>query len=279
MARTLVLLIISLIIAALFIASPLVFLKPETLSPIPTPPPAGGQSGPTSDILPTATPSPTVFPIPTAKPVIKRTRGATIVLFGDSMIQTMGEATTLKNYFEEEYQDLQVKIVNLGVGATTAEDGLRRVQTIIDSKPDIVILESFSYNHLSKDEAGLLRHKEVLAEIISSLKQSGISKMVILTTIAPVELYAQDASESADWSPDFRREEADWIKRYLENSAEFANLQKLPLVNAYKASLTEDGYGKAFYVNPKDDIHPSDAGHDFVSWLLFEKLKELGWLK
>lgn len=269
MARTLVLLIISLIIVALFIVGSLVFLKPETLSPIPTPPPAGGQSGPTSSILPTAIPSPTVFP----------TRSAIITLFGDSMIQTMGEATTLKNYLEEEYQDLQIKIVNLGVGATTAEDGLRRVQTIIDSRPDIVVLESFSYNHLSKDEAGLLRHKEVLGEIISKLQAAGISKMVILTTIAPVALYAQDASESAGWSSSFRREEADWIKRYLENSAEFANLQKLPLVNAYKASLTEDGYGKAFYVNPKDDIHPSDAGHDFVSWLLFEKLKELGWLK
>lgn len=265
MARILVLFLVSLIIAALFLVGPLVFLKPQTLSPIPTP----IQSGPTSNILPTATSSPTVFP----------TRGATITLFGDSMIQTMGEAATLKNYLEEEYQDLQIKIVNLGVGATTAEDGLRRTQNIIDSKPDIVILESFSYNHLSKDGAGLSRHKEVLAEIISKLKQSGISKIIILVTIAPVELYAQDASESAGWSPSFRREEADWIKRYLENSLEFVNLQKLPLVNAYKTSLAEDGYGKAFYVNPKDDIHPSDAGHDFVSFLIFEKLKELGWLK
>lgn len=265
MLKNSVLLIISLIIAVLFIAGPLVFLKPQTLSPIQTP----IQSGPTSAILPTATPSPTVFP----------TRGATIALFGDSMIQTMGEATTLKNYLEEEYQDLQIKIVNLGVGATTVENGLSRVQSIIDSKPDIVVLESFSYNHLSKDGAGLLRHKEVLAEIISKLQAAGISKIIILAAIAPVEFYAQDASESAGWSPSFRREEADWIKRYLENSVEFASLQKIPLVNAYKASLVEDGYGKAFFVNPKDDIHPSDAGHDFVSFLIFEKLKELGWLK
>lgn len=265
MTRTLVLLIISLVAASLFIAGPSFFSKPKTLSPIPTP----IQSVPTSEILPTAAPSPTVFP----------TRSATITLFGDSMIQTMGEATTLKNYLEGEYRDLQIKIVNLGVGATTVENGLSRVQSIIDSSPDIVILESFSYNHLSKDGAGLSRHKEVLAEITSELQVAGIPKIVILTTIAPVELYAQDASESAGWSPDFRREEADWIKRYLENSVEFANLQNLPLVNAYNATLAEDGYGKAFYVNPKDDIHPSDAGHDFVSWLIFEKLKDLDWLK
>lgn len=191
----------------------------------------------------------------------------------------MGEAKTLKNYLEEEYQDLQIKIVNLGVGATTVENGLSRAQTIIDSKPDVVVLESFSYNHLSKDGAGLFRHKEVLGEIISKVRESGISKIVILASIAPVELYAQDASESAGWEPSFRREEADWIKRYLENSLEFASLYKIPLINAYKASLGQDGYGKPFYVNPKDDIHPSDAGHDFVSWLIFEKIKGLGWLK
>lgn len=273
MTRILVGIIILVTIAALFLVGPSFFLKPQTLSPIPKSP------SPTSYISSTATPSPTIYSTPTVKPIIRRTRSATITLFGDSMIQTMGEAKTLKNYLEEEYQDLQIRIINLGVGATTVENGLSRVQTIIDSRPDIVILESFSYNHLSKDGAGLSRHKEVLAEIISSLKQSGIAKIVILATIAPVELYAQDASESAGWSPSFRREEADWIKRYLENSVELANLQNLPLVNAYKASLGQDGYGKAFYVNPKDDIHPSDAGHDFVSWLIFEKLKELGWLK
>lgn len=208
----------------------------------------------------------------------KRTRSSTIVLLGDSMVHTMGEAKMLKNFLEAEYYDLTVKIVNFGVGATTVEDGLNRVQKIIDSKPDIVVIESFAYNHLAKDDGGLSRHRELLGEIVLRLKASGITKIAVLTTISPLELYAKDASESAGWSDEFRREEANWIKRYLENAISFANSSTLSLVDAYHPSRQANGYGNAQYINAADDIHPNVTGHNFVEKLISEKITALGWL-
>lgn len=215
----------------------------------------------------TATPSP-----------IKRTKNLKIALLGDSMIQTMGKLKPLKDFLEESSPDLLVEIINLGMGATTIEDGLKRLPEVIDKKPNIVVVESFAYNHLSKDGVGLLRHREVLGQIVSGLQANGISKVVILVTIAPLELYAYDASESAGWSVSFRKEEANWIKRYLENTTVFANSQGLPLVDTYHKTLGVNGYGDAFYVNPTDDIHPNENGQALVSRLIAEKIINLGWL-
>lgn len=235
---------------------------------------------PTPTATPTLTPSPKSTPTGGPSPtLLPRTKTVKIALLGDSMIQTAATAGPLKKYLEDSYTDYNVAIVNLGVGATTIESGAARVESAIAQKPDIIIVESFAYNHLSKDDAGLSRHRQLLSQIVEKLKSAGISKIIILATIAPVQTYAMDAPASKEWTLDFRKEEADWIKKYLENAISFANSNNLILVDAYHSSIEKDGYGNPAFVNPEDDIHPNFPGHQFVLRLIASKIKALNWIK
>lgn len=221
------------------------------------------------NILPTPTPTPTPVstptPLPSQKPVT-RAKTLTVALLGDSMIQTMGEATLLKNLLEESLPEDQFKILNFGVGSTSIETAPGRIPQILSQKPDIVVVDSFAYNHSA---ITLDQQWQLLIQIVDSFKAENV-KVILLANIAPNSKIYAKGIEGINWSDEERRREAERTRSFLVNIIRFAQGSKLPLADAYTASLGADGEGKTIYIETGSNLHPSPEGHSLV----YQKITE-----
>lgn len=227
--------------------------------PHPSPAEALAQAGPTS----------------TPKPVISKR--LTIAVLGDSMVDTLGPgvpalASRLKNLFPTT----AFTILNYGVGATNIEYGIQRltndydylgnhIASLVSQKPDIVVVESFGYNPFSEDEGALDHHWLSMAKVVDTLKAqlSGV-KIIFAATIAPNANVFGDGAPGLSFSAEDKQKRVTNIKRYIENTINFAHSQHYPLADAYHASLGKDGNGALSYINPGDHIHYSDAGRSLM---------------
>ncbi len=205
--------------------------------------------------------SPIVTPLPTKEPVAARTKNLTVALLGDSMMQTMGEAIPLKNFLEEDLPEYSAKILNFGVGSTSIETAPGRVPQVISQNPDVVVIDSFGYNHaaISLDEQW-----QLLIKIVDAFKAQNI-KVVLLADIAPNSHIYAKGIEGINWSEADRQQEAGRTRDFIVNIIRFAQGSKLPLADAYSESLGPDGEGKTMYIEQTSNLHPSAEGHRLVS--------------
>lgn len=213
------------------------------------------------------TPSPS--PSPAAKHVTKS--HYTIALFGDSMIDTLGPGIPhLSKQLAYDFPNIQFSLLNFGVGGENIEHGLPRLTNsytylgeskpaVLSMHPDVVIVESFAYNHWENTASDLNRQWLALATAVDIIKrESPKTKIVIAAAIAP---YCPTYTNGSANLPSERKfKECETVKAYLQNAIKFAQSQKLLLVNAYAASLQKDGNGFPRYINQGDHIHSSDEG-------------------
>jgi|GEM_PF-1855881 len=258
---------------------------------IPTPTPIIVQA-PTE--IPTTIPSPIPTSIPTLE--IKQSPTPTIVkimrknnykiaLLGDSMFDTAGKgypdlAVDLKNTLP----DINFNILNYGVGARDLEYGLFRltndyeylgekIPSLLSQNPDIIIVESFAYNHWANTKNDLDRQWLTLSKIIDTIKNNSSAKIVFLSTIAPnSDVYGQGIKDIT-WSDQERRENSETVKAYLENHIKFAQSEIIPIIDVYHQTIGQNNEGEITYINHGDFLHPSPEGHKFVAsqitkWLL-----------
>lgn len=252
--------------------------------------PPKNQESQFKDLL-TALPTPTVVLGPTLAPALEPSKKPlkdeyTIALLGDSMIDTAGEdypalAADLKNYFPKT----KFKILNYGVGANDIEYGLFRltndykylgehIPSLLSQNPDVIVIESFAYNHWSRRQKDLDRQWFALAKIVETIRVKSDAKIVFLATIAPnSSVYAQGVKD-LNWSREEREEQVVTVRLYLQNFINFATSQTIPLVNAFGQSLDQNGEGKLEYINATDFLHPSARGHELVANLLSLWIKE-----
>jgi len=206
----------------------------------------------------------------------------TIAVLGDSMIDTMGDLKNLNLVLSQYYPKVEFVLLNYGVGATKPEDGLARLtqstttetkqlQPLLLVKPDIVVLESFSYNHGKNTPEDITTHYLKIKEIVKTLEEANI-KVFFLVTIAPTQNYAKGAPGIL-WDENQRLLEAQTVIEYLKAGLKFAEKENLALINAFTPSLENSGFGKPIYVNISDNIHPSPEGSELVSDLIVQKLK------
>jgi len=205
----------------------------------------------------------------------------TIALLGDSMVDTLGpDFPELTAELSAYYPQTSVAIINDGAGGTNIDDGFLRVAhdheylgekrpALFTLHPDIVVVESFGYNPYSYDEGALDRHWMALADMVDILREYlPDAKIVIATTIAPNAGVFGDGAANISYSPTDKQEHVTTIKSYLESTTRFAESQRLPLADAYHASLTRDGNGKLEYINAGDHIHYSPEGRAFFAKIL-----------
>jgi len=205
-----------------------------------------------------------------------------IAVLGDSMIDVMQpELPQLAGALKKYYPQAKFELLNYGVGATNIEYGLERLTSdydymgrhypaLLSCNPDIIVIESFAYNHWGNNKQDLDRQRETLTKIIDTIKSQSRAKIVLAATIGPDVNTLCDGIEGINLSAKQKREKADTIKAYLDNLVNFANSNNLPLANAYHASLDDTGYGKVIYVNAGDHLHPSGPGGELVA----EKIAE-----
>lgn len=206
----------------------------------------------------------------------------TIAVLGDSMIDVMQpDLPQLRSALGKFYPHHQFKLLNFGVGASNIESGLARLTSeysylgqgfpsLLSQNPDIIVVESFAYNHWDNNQTGLDRQWLALAELVETIKGQGQAKIVLAATIGPDETTLCDGIDGLNLLPDQKREKAQAIRAYLQNLINFATSQGYPLADAYHPSLDGQGNGRSVYINQGDHLHPSGPGGE----LLAQKIAE-----
>ncbi len=218
---------------------------------------------------------------------VKYPQDYTIVLLGDSMTETLGNADELRGYLNEYFPDKTFEVLNYGYGSTnilsakerltqTTHHAGRDFRPILDIDFDYLIIESFGHNPLSEyplDE-GLKKQTEALDDIFSLVATtSGKEKLIFLSTIGTdKKTYAKNSQP--DLSPEVRKQWAQERDRYIQNHLSQAKFYGIPGIDVFSASLDGNGNVKSYLVRDDDNIHPSPKGTLFISKKIADFLVE-----
>lgn len=231
------------------------------------------------------TPTPTLTPTPTITPtpfVSLKKASYTIAVFGDSMVDTMGDNLEfLEKSLSNKYPLTEFKLYNYGIGGQNVEQGLARFESSFSNKtrqypplpalhPDVIIIGSFAYNPFSPHDKN--KHYTFLSQLVAKAKNIA-PRVYILAEIAPLKIGFGKGKNGVNWPEDMGYQQADHILEQLDNAVNVSSLQNIKLINAYQRSRIDGAFGSTYYVNPDDGIHPSAAGHRFMANLIVESLE------
>ena len=201
-----------------------------------------------------------------------------IALFGDSMIDTMGDLSLLHASLKNRFPSASFTLYNYGIGGQTVDEGLARFSTpfsyqgrtypaLSGLRPDIIILGSFAYN--LKFPYDRNTHWQTFAALVETAQKAS-PNVYILAEIAP--LYDNFASGTTDRITLTRREHARMVKEQLENAIGIAATMKVPLINVYSLTKDSTGFGSYEYTRRDDGIHPNTVGHLLTATTIAEQL-------
>jgi len=206
-------------------------------------------------------------------PSIKKHR-VTIALFGDSMIDTMGDdLEILHQVLQEQYSEYSFSLYNYGIGAQNVSDGRNRFESpyvykernfppIPELAPDVLIIGTFSYNPLNPHDPQ--KHKEELKTLLSQAKN--VTPLVyLLVEIAPLSWEFGKGERGINWPDDASEEHANKIRDQLRGSLALGNELNITVIDTFTPSQVTDSEGNPQYVSPDDGIHPSYEGHVFTA--------------
>jgi len=232
---------------------------------------------------PAATPTIRSSPTPTPRQTKKST--VTIALLGDSMVDTLGPGVTyLRSTLKNIYPGTNIIIKNFGVGGKPITDGITRITndyqylgksytSLISSRPDLVVVESFAYNPIGNDQGAIDTYWLHLASVVDIIRAHlPQTKLVMAATIAPNRDHFGDGAPGLSFSTDDKQKRTATIKTYLETAIKFAKSEHLPLADVYHASMDSTGNGKLGYINSGDHIHYSDAGRRLFGTLVAQTI-------
>lgn len=216
---------------------------------------------------------------------VKYPQDYTLVLLGDSMTETLGNADELRGYLNQYFPDKTFEVLNYGYGSTNILSAKKRLtetthhadrdfRPILDIDFDFLIVESFGHNPLSEYplEEGLKKQTEILDDIYSLVAtESGKEKLIFLATIGTnKKTYALNSKK--ELTEDQRKQWATERDRYIENHLSQAKFYGIPAIDAFHPSLDSSGNVKSFLVRDDDNIHPSPTGTLFISKIIADFL-------
>jgi hypothetical protein len=234
----------------------------------------------------TASPTPTATPTPSPKPTplpIKTSKSSyTIAVFGDSLVDTMGENLDfLDHALLTKYPNVKFKLYNYGIGSQNVEMGLARFHQPLVYKErnfppidqinaDIIILGSFAYNPFSPYDKE--RHRQGLISLVEEAKKTG-SRVYLMAEIAPLKSGFGAGPNGVNWDEARANEQANNIVEQLLSAIGVASSQGVPLINVYSQSLLDGRFGRTIYVSDNDRIHPSAAGQTLTANIIVQTIK------
>ena len=214
-----------------------------------------------------------------------------VVLLGDSMVDTydfMGSGfPELKRELVKLDPSSYIELKNHGVGTTDVALGLqrtsvsydylargRKLPAVIDESPDLVILESFAYNHWTDSPDDINKYVACHRNIIRTIKEKTSAKILLLSTIAPNKKKFATGVLSLNWTEQKRVKEYELVIKYFCEFNQFASQSGLPFLNLFDQSLTSQT-GKLAYISNVDYVHLSYSGRTFISRLLAPEILKL----
>ena len=233
--------------------------------------------------------TPTIYAAPTSTPtltptpftVLKKT-SYTIAIFGDSMVDTMGEELEyLQKVLTDKYSRTEFHLYNYGIGGQNVEQGLARFESSFVNRkrqyppvpalsPDVLIIGSFSYNPFSNHDRN--KHYTLLKELITKAKNVS-PHVYLLAEIAPLKTGFGKGKNGVNMTEETASEQAIHIIEQLDDVINLSQAENIPLINAYYNSRIYGSFGNPDLVNKDDGIHPSEDGHSFTAELIVEKIK------
>jgi len=239
------------------------------------------------------TPTPTLPPIEKfmyKKPTLAKLDKYNIYLIGDSMTHAFGpRGGIFSKLLTDQFPDKNIEVFNYaeaGVNISQLPERLDeefqadrdlRLKSILsgDPEPHIIIIESFGYNPLSElgKVDGLRKQEEVLTEVMKTLTDRYPGTVIMfMATIAPDK---KTFSESATGGDSFGRwAQAEERIEYITNHIDFAREHDIPVIDTYGPSLDSEGDGDTRYINPDDDIHPSEEGLAHMARIMVKRITE-----
>ena len=236
---------------------------------------------PTIYVSPTLTPTLTSTLTPTPFIVLKKA-SYTIAIFGDSMVDTMGEKLEyLQKILSHKYPQTKFNLYNYGIGGQNVEQGLGRFESSFANRerqyppipalvPDVLIIGSFAYNPFPLHDRN--KHYTLLKDLIA--KASNVSSHVyLLAEIAPLKTGFGKGKNGVNMPDDVALEHVTHIIEQLDDVVNLSNAENIPIINVYYESRTNGSFGNPYFTNKDDGIHPSVAGHYFTAESIVEKIK------
>jgi lysophospholipase L1-like esterase len=207
-------------------------------------------------------------------------------MLGDSMTDQLGDKFDyILPVLTKKYPQTDFLLFNYGIGATDVVSGLNRLTVkttrhekelipLLTLKPDIIILESFAYNHWTGSEKDLDQYRNTLQAIIDKIREEKID-LIGLRTIAPNSNVITDGIPNIQLTKEEKKEKSALIKKYLELFEQIVKKNNLPLVDTYTKSLDITGNGKLLYISKTDHLHPSADGLKLISEGILKDLEKV----
>jgi acyl-CoA thioesterase-1 len=176
-----------------------------------------------------------------------------IVAFGDSLTAGLGVAAEqaypaqLQRRLDE--QSLRYRVVNAGVSGDTTAGGLRRVDWVLKSRPDFVILELGANDGLRG-----LKLEETKANLERIIRRCQEASVTVI--LAGMRL-----------PPNYGREYTNGFEAIYPALAKQHRLTLIPFFL--------DGVAGSTSLNQADGIHPTSEGYRIIADKVFEIVKPL----
>lgn len=233
---------------------------------------AEASPSPSVNAFVTITPKPTISPSPS--PEIKLSKSEyKIALYGDSMIDTMGDMSYLSTALAKKYPNVKFNLYNYGIGAQNVKVGFERINlkfsyanrnydAIGAIGADAIVVGTFAYNPF--DPHNTENYKNNLRPLLNQLKATG-KPVYLLIEVAPLKENFGVGPHGINWPPDLARKQSQHIEEQLTAARSVAQSLGIPIIDVY--TLTKD---RTNYTNPDDGIHPSVDGHIFTANLIVQ---------
>jgi hypothetical protein len=219
-----------------------------------------------------------------------------IACLGDSMTAFWGsEMSELSDSLEREFPEQPFELFNYGVSGTRAEYGIYRVthdfpnpfgtgfQKCLSSvSPDMVVVESFAYNHRLDGTHRIDNYHNVLRQLFEVLRTTTPAQLVFLITIPPDRVnFLDHVPTYRDVIPELRREWAAYSEMYLQAAVEFAKKEQLTYINVFERVKEKVALGVpiSWFIDQNDHIHPSRYAYDFIAEEIVEAIHRLDLIK
>ena len=176
-----------------------------------------------------------------------------IVAFGNSLTAGLGVAAEdayparLQRRLDE--QGLRYRVINAGVSGDTTAGGLRRVEWVLKSRPDVVILELGGNDGLRG--LNLQETKANLERIIQRCQEASVTVVLAGMKLPP--------NYGADYTRGFEAIYPALAKQY-----------RVALIPFFL-----DGVAGSASLNQADGIHPTSEGYRIIADKVLEQIKPL----
>jgi hypothetical protein len=219
-----------------------------------------------------------------------------IACLGDSMTAFWGtEMSELSDSLKREFPEQPFELFNYGVSGTRAEYGIYRVthdfpspfgtgsQKCLSSvSPDLVVVESFAYNHRLDGKHRIDNYQNVLHRMFEVLRATTPAQLVFLITIPPDrDNFLDHVPTYRDVSLELRQEWAGYSEMYLEAAVQFAQNENVPYINVFEIvrDKVKSGVPISWFIDQNDHIHPSRYAYELIAEEIAGTIRRLDFIQ